>query len=64
MRASPFQPHRCRIRIGGADFEVRRPLIKAMHLSLLPTLLRDPIMSRRILTRQFLFLCLGEDDGE
>src|SRR5258708_16431936 len=64
MRASPFQPHRRRIRIRGADFEVRRSLVKAMHLPLLLTFLCDPIVPSGILAGQFLLLFLREDNGQ
>ena len=64
MRASPFQPHGDRIRVGGADFEVGCAKVVAMHLPLLPTFLGDPIMPRGIVLSQFLSLCLGEDDRE
>src|SRR5438874_13642527 len=64
MRASPFQPHGGGIRISRADFEVRRALIQPMHLSLLPTLLGDPVVSRGIVLREFLLLCLGEGEWQ
>ena len=44
MRASSFQAHRRGIGISGADFEVRCPLVEPMHLPLLPTFLRDPVV--------------------
>ena len=62
MRASPFQPHQGRIRISGADFEVRRPKVVAMHLPRFSTFLCDPVVPHHILARQFLLLCFGEDD--
>ena len=64
MRASPFQAHRSRIRVRGADFEVRRPLVETMHLPLLLTFLRDPVVPSCIVLSEFLVLCLGEGDGQ
>ena len=64
MRASSFQSHRGRVRISGADFEVRRALVKAMHLPLLPTFLRDPVVPRRILVSKIFLLFFGEVDGQ
>ena len=62
--ASPFQPHRGRIRVGGADFEVRRPKVVAMHLPRFSTFLRDPVVPSCIVLSEFLVLCLGEGDGQ
>ena len=64
MRAFPFQPHRRRVRIGGADFEVCRAKVVAMHLPRFSTFLRDPVVPRRVLTRQFLLLGFGEHRGQ
>ena len=63
VRAATFQAHGGRIRISGADFEVRCPLVETMNLPLLPTFLRNPVVSSCILSSQFLLLCFGEDDG-
>jgi hypothetical protein len=64
VRAAIFEAHGSRIRIGGADFEVRRPKVVAMNLPLLSTLLRDPVVPSRILGSQFLLLCFAEGDWE
>jgi hypothetical protein len=63
MYAATFQAHWGRIRISRADFEVRCPLVETMHLPLLPTFLRNPVVPSCILCSQFLVLCCGEDDG-
>src|SRR5258708_7973872 len=58
MESSSLEAHGRGIGIGGADTEGSRPLIGPIHLSLLPTFLRDPVVSSRILLRQFLASCL------
>jgi hypothetical protein len=64
MRASTLQTHRSRIRISGADFEVSRAAVEAMHVSLGFALLGDPVVPCGILGYQFLLLCFGEDDRQ
>ena len=64
VRAAILEAHRSSVRIGGADFEVRRPMVETMNLPLLSTFLSDPVVPCRILGSQFLVLGFGEDDGE
>src|SRR5260370_41968226 len=64
MNASPLETHRCRIRIGGTDPEIRGPQVSAMDVSLLLASFRHPVVSGSIVCRQLLAPCLREDDGE
>jgi len=60
MDASALQAHRRRIRIGGTDPKIRGPLVGTVHVSLLPTFLRNPIVASSILLGEFLTACLRD----
>src|SRR5258708_1331318 len=64
MGASSFEAHRRGIRISGADPKIGRALIGATDFSLLSTFLCDPVMASGVLCRQFLVLCLREEDRQ
>jgi hypothetical protein len=60
MNASPFQAHWRGIRIGGTDAKICRSLVGTIHVSLLPTFFRNPVVASRILLDKFLALCLRD----
>jgi len=64
VRPSILQAHGGGIRIRGADFEVRCPLVETMNLPLLPTFLRNPVVPRGIVLSKFLLLCLREGNWQ
>ncbi len=64
MGPSDLEAHRRGIWVGGADAKIRRALVGAMDLALLPTFLGDPVMASRILCCQFLVLRCRKGSGQ
>lgn len=58
MSSSSLEAHGRRIRISGADPNVRRALLGTVDLALLPPFLGDPVVPGGVLRRKFLALSL------
>jgi hypothetical protein len=58
--ASSLEAHRRSIGIGRTHAKISRPPIGAIHLSLLPTFFRDPVVTSSILLSKFLSPGFGD----